>query len=513
MWGRAVADHGFVRALAVAPQPLRLTLFVPTRRDVVTLQATLLAGLPHRVNVVPMGGVADFLARDPIDALHVLDPNMWIGAHIRNRLSQSAFPITGMTHSLANEHFLDWALLNSANGVQAGDCLVCTTPSAQAVVDNALARLSAGQPGFSAPATTVIPLGIPLEDFRQPASPQRRELGLAADDFVILSLSRFNPHFKMDLQPLLNLCTLLARQVRRPVRLLLAGAADNGAYARFLQERVRERGLGDVVRFVLDCSEAEKLALYRTADVFLSLSDNIQETFGLTVIEAMAAGLPVVASDWDGYKSLVRDGATGFLVPTRTLPGDPDWESTLALQPDALVHIFSAQTTAVDLDVAARRLGQLAADRELARRLGASGAESVLPLAWAQVVARYVELWHRLSSEYPAAAGHARSSALEFLADFAGYGSATLASTDGFVTSSLGEGLLAGKSTDNIYEYLEEFLDQKLMVQLLQAFTRQQSVGSVLATLQDRPGQFPFRIRQNILWLYKYGYLSAAGQG
>ena len=47
--------------------------------------------------------------------------------------------------------------------------------------------------------------------------------------------------------------------------------------------------------------------LWAAADVFLSLVDNIQETFGITPLEAMAAGLPVVASDWDGYRYTMRD--------------------------------------------------------------------------------------------------------------------------------------------------------------------------------------------------------------
>ena len=49
---------------------------------------------------------------------------------------------------------------------------------------------------------------------------------------------------------------------------------------------------------------------------FISLSDNIQETFGLTIIEGMAAGKPVIATDWDGYRQTVRHGDTGFLIPT-----------------------------------------------------------------------------------------------------------------------------------------------------------------------------------------------------
>ena len=50
--------------------------------------------------------------------------------------------------------------------------------------------------------------------------------------------------------------------------------------------------------------------------MFCSLSDNIQETFGIVPIEAMAAGLPVVVSDWDGYKDTVRHGVDGFRIST-----------------------------------------------------------------------------------------------------------------------------------------------------------------------------------------------------
>ena len=64
-----------------------------------------------------------------------------------------------------------------------------------------------------------------------------------------------------------------------------------------------------------------RFGVWQAADVFTSLSDSIQETFGLVILEAMASGLPVVASDWDGYRDLVIDGVTGFLVPTYMVRG------------------------------------------------------------------------------------------------------------------------------------------------------------------------------------------------
>jgi glycosyltransferase involved in cell wall biosynthesis len=518
MWGRAVANHGFVRALAESSAGCRLTLFVPTRKDVGRLQQTLLAGLPRPVTVVPFGAVAGFLQAESVDVVHVLDPNLWIGAHIRNTLSPSPFAVTGMTHSLANEHFLNWAMLNSANGVTDGDCLVCTTPSAQAVVDGLFRRLAGSQPGFRAPATTVIPLGAPQAGDSEPSRLSRVELGISDDDFVVLSFARFNPQFKMDLLPVLNLGRMLGRATSRPVRLVLAGAADTGAYARFIQDQVREQGLGDTVRLVLDASDRDRQGLFGIADAFLSLSDNIQETFGLTVVEALAAGLPVVASDWDGYRSLVEDGRTGFLVPTRVLAPDPQWESTLALQLDSLMHMYCAQSTAVDLDVAAECLGQLAADRELAKRMGQAAAASVAPLAWANVISQYRALWTKLRDATRAtgdtrgqAVPPTRSSAIAVLGDFAGYASARLSPGDRFAISRLGQSLRDGKALVNLYEHTDEFLDLKLLEQLLRLFTTERTVTDVLARLQSEPGRDALQVRQNILWLYKYGYLTSRG--
>ena len=51
---------------------------------------------------------------------------------------------------------------------------------------------------------------------------------------------------------------------------------------------------------------------WSSADIFCSFADNIQETFGLTPIEAMACGLPCVVSDWNGYKETVRDQVDGL---------------------------------------------------------------------------------------------------------------------------------------------------------------------------------------------------------
>lgn len=187
----------------------------------------------------------------------------------------------------------------------------------------------------------------------------------------------------------------------------------------------------------------------------------------------------------------------------------------LALQLDSVIHMYCAQTTAVNLDVAARRLARLADDRDLARHMGATAAASTAHLAWDTVIGQYVDLWSRLRDESRAAgpprtpAAPGPSSAFAFLRDFAGYASATLSPDDRFLISRLGQSLRDGKATVSLYEHTDEFLDLKLMEQLLRQFASERTVADVTARLASEPGRSAVQVSQNILWLYKYGYLTA----
>ena len=81
--------------------------------------------------------------------------------------------------------------------------------------------------------------------------------------------------------------------------------------------RVRELGLEEAITFVGKVDGEVKTALFRSSDVFCFTSI-VREGQPLVVIEAMAAGLPVVASDWPGIADTVRDGETGYLVADLT---------------------------------------------------------------------------------------------------------------------------------------------------------------------------------------------------
>lgn len=172
----------------------------------------------------------------------------------------------------------------------------------QALIDNE---------GIPAKRVRVIYNGIDLAAFRDAVHPRhelRREMGVDPDDVVILQVARFDP-----IKDHATALRALVRVVRRhpSVRLVLAG---EGPERPAIEELVRRNELETFVRFLgLRTDVARLLA---AAD--LCLLTSVSEGIPLTLIEAMAAGLPVVATRVGGVEEVVQNGSTGFLA----LPSD-----------------------------------------------------------------------------------------------------------------------------------------------------------------------------------------------
>jgi hypothetical protein len=134
------------------------------------------------------------------------------------------------------------------------------------------------------------------------------------------------------------------------------------------------------------------------ADVFCSLSDNIQETFGIVPIEAMAAGLPVVVSDWDGYKDTVRDGIDGFRIPTvmpqAGLGGDLALRHALEIDTYDMYCGHTCSLVAVDVQATAAAFEKLFNSPELRRQMGEAGRQRAQAVYdWKPIIGQYEALW------------------------------------------------------------------------------------------------------------------------
>ena len=149
--------------------------------------------------------------------------------------------------------------------------------------------------------------------------------------------------------------------------------------------------------------EIKQLAL-TSCDVVVSLVDNIQETFGLSIAEAMAAGRPVVASNWNGYRDLVRDGIDGFLIPSRwdeqaqNASFPLSWIQKTELSTFPHVSGSLAQLVQIDLRAAESAIATILSQPTLASAMGrAARKRAVEQFSPASVSVQFRDLFNNLA--------------------------------------------------------------------------------------------------------------------
>ena len=349
-------------------------------------------------------------------------PDLYNLAWLRRRaVGDTAYSLIGLAHTLAPPAMRQIIANASVAPTHPWDAILCTSPS----VREGLERMFEGWEAHLAertggrapprPALPVIPLGVDADRFAALADrPQARaavraRLGLAEGDVLVLWVGRLSFFEKAFPQAMFQAVRRAAEESGVSIHFALAGwFPHENDRPRF--EAAARRHAGSAPVHFLDGNDRSLLGeLWAGADVFLSLVDNIQETFGITPIEAMAAGLPVVASDWDGYRFTVRDGVEGFLIPTLGGPRS-GLGATMAQR-----HIMEAVTyqtyvgevaqyTAVHAGRAARAIAELARSPELRRTMGAAGrARAKSFVGWPVVARQYAELADELAAVRAAA--------------------------------------------------------------------------------------------------------------
>ncbi len=321
-----------------------------------------------------------------------------------------SWSLCGVNHTLSSARAMDGltGLLTAA--VQPWDAIICTSKASRAVIETLFARQEEhlsrrlGAARFVRPQLPVIPLGVDCEvqaGRSERKGDARSSFGIEPGDFVVLFLGRLSFHAKANPAPMYLALERLAHRHR--VVLIECGWTAHDQIAQAFSE-ARAKLCPSVRSIVLDgrINDVRDTA-WAAADVFCSLSDNIQETFGLTPIEAMAAGLPVVVTEWDGYKDTVRNGIDGFAVPTMAAPPGAGHHIATrhALEIDTYDSYIGQASTAVtvDIDATAAAFERLAADPDLRRRMGANGvARARECFDWKVIVKAYEEVWQELAA-------------------------------------------------------------------------------------------------------------------
>ena len=341
-------------------------------------------------------------------------PGPGIGQHAFHRSvaagSHAAWSLCGITHTTSSAGAMDAIAELITAPVQPWDAVICTSTAVkdnvnrllQAQVNMLKERLGIGK--LVLPMLPVIPLGIHTQDFvftQEQKNAARQKLKVNDNTLVVLFMGRLSFHAKAHPLAMYQALQKAAQSVQgtgQKIKLVECGWHAN----EFIEKAYRDAALQacpDVEVITLDGRKAEDRQIaWAGADVFCSLSDNIQETFGIVPIEAMAAGLPVVVSDWDGYKDTVRHEVDGFRINT-TMP-EAGLATDLALRHALEIDTYdmycghTCSLVSVDIEQAAKAFVDLFESAALRQTMGEAGrtrAQQVYD--WKVIIGQYEALW------------------------------------------------------------------------------------------------------------------------
>lgn len=246
-----------------------------------------------------------------------LDPFFVVRAHMGRRIPFVYMPLGEFPRGA-------WFYRHIYQRLRSQDLILFSSSADRAIYDALVA---------STPArVAVVPFGIRVAPFRASTSGRsvtRGYLGLEPDDIV------FVYHGRVTAEKNVHAAIMMFRHVAREcprTRLWIIGHVDGdhaggggprhisslppNPLTRAFRELLSGAGLEDRVTFWGGVSRGALPELLSAADIGVNLTLNGDENFGYSTIEAMAAGLPVIGSDWGGLKDTIENGVSGFLIPT-----------------------------------------------------------------------------------------------------------------------------------------------------------------------------------------------------
>lgn len=445
-------------------------------------------------------------------------------AHARNSQNPAGYSFFGVTHTLSSAGAMDLVSDLILPPFKPWDAMICTSSAALSVVtrlqDDFKAWFSehTGATRFNPIVLPVIPLGVDAPAFSRSSAQTtaaRTALGLTSDDVAFLFAGRMSFHAKANPVVFYQALEDACQRLGKALVCIEAGVYPNPAMAEAF-EKARQF-LAPSARFIQvdGQNEARYLQAWQAADVFVSLSDNIQETFGLTPLEAMAAGIPVLVSDWDGYKDTVRDGVDGYRIPVTLPPGGTGEDLALshALGQSNYDYYIGrvSMATAVDLTALTDRVMALAQDSGLRRSLGEAGRLRIQQTYdWPIILDRYTDLARDLA-EIRRAAGSSEQAIWPSRPDpfhlFADYPTHTLTGSWQVIVHAGRSKAVEAFLELGVARYAQHptLLPRETILEVLHAAETQSS--TVDGLLGDDRERRPLRIRA-LMWLYKLGLVA-----
>ncbi len=250
------------------------------------------------------------LTREHFDVLHAHSPAS-VGLLAYLTASTKRLPLIYTYHTSITDytHYIKFiggtGLIKRAAGwfskasTDLGDQIVVPSPKFQRL----LLTQKVKQP------ITVIPNGIDLSMFKTARNPGslRKRLGIASDAPIMLTVGRMDPEKRLEF--IVEAFDLIADRVPN-AHLVFAG---DGGSRKDVEARAAATHAKDRIHFLGMVNRAELPDIFHDADVFLSASTT--EVHPISVIEAIASGLPMVAVQDEAFEGMIDNGLNGYLVP------------------------------------------------------------------------------------------------------------------------------------------------------------------------------------------------------
>lgn len=457
-------------------------------------------------------------------------PGVGNAAWQRAAFGHGSWSLCGITHTTSSAGAMDALAELITAPVQPWDAVICTSTAVknnverllQAQVDYLNDRLGISK--LVLPQLPVIPLGIHAQDFAFSAGQKaaaRAALGVDEHALVVLFMGRLSFHAKAHPLAMYQALEAAAQATGKEVVLVECGWFAHESIARAYADAAK-LACPNVRVLTLDGRKVgDRETAWAGADVFCSLSDNIQETFGIVPIEAMAAGLPVVVADWDGYKDTVRDGIDGFRIPTLMpqagLGGDLALRHALEIDTYDMYCGHSCSLVAVDVQATAQAFVRLFESPELRRQMGEAGrARAREVYDWAAIIPQYEALWAQLNTLRQAEASkltplpHPWPARMDPFHAFAAYPTQTLTEqtvlglVDGDLDTALKRTLAYRQLAMIDFAKVILPIEAEIRTVLQAAATGQKTALELVAQIPTERQAFVFR---SLAWLVKLGVL------
>lgn len=356
------------------------------------------------ISYIPWGNPASL---SDFGGLYYPAPDISRFVNQRYFFKNNNYSIAGITHTTASQGAINSILDCYTAQLTPWDALICTSKSVKNSINNLFDeyhnilsdRIGASKkPNINLP---IIPLGVHTDEFSfsdNERNDYRKKLGINNNDIVILFLGRLSFHAKAHHAPMYIALEQAKKRLSKDVNihLIQTGWFPNDVIENIYKNESIKLCPSINCHFLDGRDPTSKKISFSVSDIFISLVDNFQETFGLTPLEGMAAGLPVIVSDWNGYKDTVRDGIDGFKITTTTLKEGSGYDLALRhnLGIDTYDHYIgrASQTVSVDIQEAVEKITELCINQDLRKAMSENAKKRSKDFDWQKILKMYQNL-------------------------------------------------------------------------------------------------------------------------